>query len=281
MNKERFETNIYANQENRFFDFKQIWQYRDLVVLWIKKEFTADYKQSILGPAWSIIQPIISTLIYTIVFGGIARLSPNGIPMFLFFMTGQILWTFFSTTFFRIATTYLDNIYIISKVYFPRAILSIVAIISKFITFIIHFILFMIFYIVIYGNDFMNHIQKSVWLLPLLLIHLALLALAVGLILASLTSKYKDLYYLENYIVTLWMYLSPVVYDVSLVPEKFYSLYMLNPIAPIIMIMRNAFLNEPIGDLKYYFISILTTIVLLVVGINLFKKVEKTFIDTI
>ena len=281
MNKERFETNIYANQENRFFDFKQIWQYRDLVVLWIKKEFTADYKQSILGPAWSIIQPIISTLIYTIVFGGIARLSPNGIPMFLFFMTGQILWTFFSTTFFRIATTYLDNIYIISKVYFPRAILSIVAIISKFITFIIHFILFMIFYIVIYGNDFMNHIQKSVWLLPLLLIHLALLALAVGLILASLTSKYKDLYYLENYIVTLWMYLSPVVYDVSLVPEKFYSLYMLNPIAPIIMIMRNAFLNEPIGDLKYYFISALTTVVLLVVGINLFKKVEKTFIDTI
>ena len=281
MNKERFETNIYANQENRFFDFKTIWSYRDLIVLWIKKEFTANYKQTILGPAWSIIQPIISTLVYTIVFGGIARLSPDGIPMFLFFMAGQIMWAFFSTSFFRVSTTYLDHIYIISKVYFPRAILSIVAILTKFITFIIHFALFMIFYIVIYGTDFIKHIQPSIFMLPILIIHLALLALAVGLILASLTSKYRDLYYLENYIVTLWMYLSPVVYDISLVPEKFYSLYMLNPVAPVISIVRNMFFNEAMIDFKYYHISIVITILLLIIGVKLFKKVEKTFIDTI
>ena len=281
MNKERFETNIYANQENKFFDIKTIWSYKDLILLWIKKELTANYKQTILGPAWSIIQPIISTLVYTIVFGGIAKLSPSGIPMFLFFMVAQIFWTFFSTTFFRISTTYIDHIYIISKIYFPRVILSIVAILSKFITLIIHFVLFMIFYIVIYGFDFINHIQKTILLLPLLTIHLALLALAVGLILACLTSKYKDLYFLENYIVTLWMYISPIVYDASLVSKKYYDLYMLNPIAPIISIIRNAFFNETLIDFKYYFISILTTIVLLVIGIRYFKKVEKTFIDTI
>ena len=279
MSKEVFETNIYAKQKNKFFDIKTIWSYRDLIMLWIKKDWTANYKQTILGPAWSLIQPIVSTLIYTVVFGGIAKLSPAGIPMFLFFMAGQILWTFFSTSFLSISTTYIDNAYVISKIYFPRAILAIVSLISKFITFIIHFILFMIFYIIMYGNNF-NNIQSSIFLLPLLIIHLALLALAVGLILACLTSKYRDLYFLESYIITLWMYLSPIVYDISLVPAKFYSLYMLNPIAPIIMVMRNAFFNEAFPQPIYYLISIITTLILLVVGINYFKNVERTFIDT-
>lgn len=277
MKEKEYQTVISADTRERFFDLKQIYEYRDLILLWLKKEWFAGYKQTILGPSWAIIQPIISTVVYTIIFGNIANLSAKGIPQFLFFMAGQIIWTYFSTSFNSIATTYIDNAYILRKVYFPRSILVIASLISKLISFIIHFVIFMILYLIIYGQG----IDMKILYLPLVLLKLSLLAVGIGLILASLTSRYKDLYHMQGYIITLWMYFTPVVYDISFVPLKYYDLYMLNPVNTSILMMRHIFFDTGIPEIKYILISIILTMIILFIGIRSFKKTQKKFMDTI
>lgn len=277
--KQAFETQLVAGKVTPFFDWKELWRYRNLLLLWVKKDWTAGYKQTVLGPAWAVIQPIVSTLVYTVVFGGIAKLTPEGIPAFLYFMAGQILWTFFSTTLQTIGNTYVDNAYILSKVYFPRAVLALVTLLSRLIAFGIHFVLFLIIYgIGMRQTGFL--IQGTVWLLPLMLVHLGALALGVGLLLASINSYYRDFYLLQAYFVTLWMYLTPIVYDAGLVPERLQTLYLLNPVTPVILLMRHAFFAQPMPSMWALWISVAQSIVILLLGVYTFRRTERTFIDT-
>ena len=280
-NEGQYDINITADRKLFSLDFKEIWKYRDLIKLWIRRDWIANYKQTILGPMWAIVNPIASTIIYTFVFGRVAGLSPSGIPMFLFYMSGQMLWNYFSNCLNGTTNTFLNHSYIMSKVYFPRIIMPIVTILSNLISFLIQFGLFVVFYLIFMASGNALTPQWTILLLPLIVFHLGLLALGAGIILSALTTKYRDLYMLVGYGVTLWMYLTPILYDISFIPEKYYYFYMFNPVTPIILLMRHAFFGEALPNMIYYLVSIISTTLILWIGIKVFSKVERTFVDTI
>lgn len=278
--KYKFETNIYAGKQIKFFDFKEIWRFRELIFQWIKRDWISGYKQTILGPIWPILQPFAATIVYTFVFGNIAKLSPEGVPVFLFFMSGQIFWNFFSSSFSFVSTIYLANSYIMGKVYFHRAILPIYALLERLIPFGIQFLIFILLYVLTLGSNISAYLQPTVLLLPLIVLQLMVLALGLGLIFATLTRKYRDLMMIQSYLLSAWMYFCPLVYDIKLVPQEYYNIYLLNPITPIVMLIRNAFFNGPLPPLAFYLISVAVTLLVLIIGVNVFKKVEANILDT-
>ena len=262
-------------------DVKNLWKYRDLVKLFVKRSFVAGYKQTILGPAWAIINPLCTTVIFTVVFGNLADLAPGGIPAFLFYMAGNITWGYFASCLGGTSHTFTGNAGIFGKVYFPRLIMPITTVISNLIAFGIQFIFFIGF--LIYYMITTDGIQPNLYILmtPVFLLHMALLGLGIGIICSSLTTKYRDLSMLIGFGVSLWMYLTPVAYDYHIIGEKWMGLYMCNPMAPIINAMRYAFLGIGEFNLMYYLISWGVTLVLLFIGVLLFSRVEKTFMDTV
>lgn len=262
-------------------NLKELWKYRDLVILFVKRDIKNVYKQTVLGPLWIVINPFLSTFVFTVIFGIIANISTDGIPQFLFYMSGNILWSFFSSCFNRASSTFLSNARIFGKVYFPRFVMPLSGIIYNSITFLVQFVMFAIL-VAVYALTGANvHPNFLVLALPLFLIHIAFLGTGTGLIISSLTTKYRDLNVLVSFGLTLWMYLTPVVYPVSQIPESFRFIMLLNPVAPIMETFRYAFLGS--GSFEWFFllISAAVTAVLLILGMIVFNQVEKNFIDTV
>ncbi len=261
--------------------WKELWSYRDLVLQLVMRTFTANYKQTVLGPAWAVIQPLVSTLITAVVFGGLAGLSPEGVPMFLFYMSGQVSWTYFSSCLNGVSGTFLNNIHLMGKVYFPRFAVPVANTMSNGITLVIQSALFAGFYLYFVLSGTALSLNITAVLIPVYLLHLAVLGIGTGAILSALTIKYRDTQFLIGYGVTFWMYLSPIVYDIGIVPEKFLTLYMMNPVAPVILQLRYALFGLNQLYWGYYAVSVGMTIILLIAGYRVFNRVERTFLDII
>lgn len=263
------------------FNLKSIWKYRDLVSLFVKRDFKNTYKQTILGPLWIVINPFLSTFVFTVIFGMIANISTDGMPQFLFYMSGNILWTFFSSCLNKASQTFLGNARLFGKVYFPRLIMPVSGIIYNSITFFVQFVMFFglaLFYMFSGSNV---HPNMYVILLPVLLLATAFLGTGCGLIISSVTTKYRDLGVLVSFGVTLWMYITPVVYPVSQVSESFRWIILMNPVAPLVETFRYAFLGSGTLPMPYLLISFCVTAAVLFLGIIVFNQVEKDFIDTV
>lgn len=262
-------------------NLKELIQYKDLIVMFVKRDFKTLYKQTILGPLWLIISPLITTLMYTLVFGNIANISTDGMPQIVFYMLGTTVWTYFSTCLTKTSSTFTGNAAIFGKVYFPRLVTPISTVISGLINFGVQFLMFLGFmaYFMVKGSP----INPNLWILitPLLLVQLAALALGFGIIISSLTTKYRDLAVLVTFGVQLWMYATPVVYPASQIGGELKTLMMLNPVSPIVETFRYAFLGSGSIPWNYLGISVITTLVVLFAGVVLFSRVEKTFMDTV
>lgn len=262
-------------------DLEDIWRYRDLIKLFVRRDFVAKYKQTILGPLWFLIQPLLTTLIYTVVFGNIANIPTDGLPHILFYMTGIIGWTYFSTCLNSTSNTFVANAGIFGKVYFPRLTLPISVVISSLIQFFIQFALlaaFMVYYKLV-GAEFHPNIYMLI--LPFLIILMAGLGLGFGIIISSLTTKYRDLTNLVGFGVQLWMYATPIIYPLSEIPDKYRIFVLANPLTPIIETFRFALLGA--GTINWYHLlySFGFTVFVLAIGIVLFNKVEQSFMDTV
>lgn len=281
MEAKKFQTVIEPKNKLLDLKLKEVWDYRDLVMLFVRRTFVAQYKQTILGPAWAIIQPLFTTVIFTFVFGNLAGLAPSGVPTFIFYLCGSIAWTYFSGCLTATSTTFTANSSIMGKVYFPRLVMPISTVISQLIAFAIQavfFIAFLIYYYVI-GADV--HPNVYMLLTPVLILQLALLGLGFGIIISALTTKYRDLAMVVGFGTQIWMYLTPVAYDIGIIPERLMDIYMLNPVTPVICMLRYAFLGIGELQLEYYTMSWVVTIFVVFVGIILFNRVEKTFMDTV
>ena len=267
-------------------DFKGLVRYRDLILLMVKRNFTVLYKQTILGPAWVVIQPLMTTLVFTVVFGNIAGLPTDGVPKFLFYMGGNIVWTYFSSCLTTTSSTFITNRNLFSKVYFPRLCIPISTVLTQLINFFVQFVLFIgfvIYYACQPGSAVRPNLQL-ILLTPLLLIQLGLLGLGFGIVISALTTKYRDLQMLVNFGVHLWMYATPVTYSTSLIVEKYpklLGLYMLNPVTPVIEQFRAAYLGVPGYSGGYMLLSVGVTLAVLALGVLLFSRTEKTFMDTV
>jgi lipopolysaccharide transport system permease protein len=259
----------------------ELWQYRDLITMFVKRDFVAKFKQTILGPLWFIIQPLLTTLMFVVVFGNIAGIPTDGIPKVLFYMTGIVGWNYFSTCLNDTSQTFIKNASIFGKVYFPRLAMPISIIISNLVSFAIQFVFllgFLIYFIII-GTDVMPGVE--VLLIPFLVLIIAGLGLGFGIIISSLTTKYRDLVHLVTFGVTLWMYATPVIYPLSEIPEKYKPFVMANPMTPIVETFKTALLGVGTVDYLSLLYSLAFTVVLLAVGILIFNKVERTFMDTV
>ena len=267
-------------------DFKGLIRYRDLILLMVKRNFTVLYKQTILGPAWVVIQPLLTTLVFTVVFGNIAGLPTDGVPKFLFYMGGNICWHYFSSCLTNTANTFITNRDLFGKVYFPRLCMPLSTVLSELINFFVQFVLFIVF--VIWYATRPNAAVVPNWrlilLTPLILLQLGLLGLGFGIIISALTTKYRDLAMLVTFGVHLWMYGTPVTYATSLIADKYPRLlgvYMLNPITPVIEVFRAAYLGTHVYAYRYNLLSAGVTLVVLLLGIMLFSHTENTFMDTV
>ena len=267
-------------------DFKGLVRYRDLILLMVKRNFTVLYKQTVLGPAWVVIQPLLTTLVFTVVFGNLAGLPTDGVPKFLFYMAGNILWHFFAQCLTTTSETFVKNSKLFGKVYFPRLVMPFSTVITEMINFGVQFVLFIAF-VAIYalrGDSGVNPNWQLILLTPLMLIQLGLLGLGFGIIIAALTTKYRDLSMLVSFGVHLWMYGTPVTYSASMIAQRYpglLGLYMLNPITPIIELFRTAWLGVPRYSYGYNLQSIAVTAAVFLIGVVLFSRTEKTFMDTV
>lgn len=283
---EKFTTVIQP--KNGWFDLhlKELLQYRDLVFLFVKRNFVAQYKQTVLGPLWAIVQPLLTTVVFTLVFGNIAGLAADGVPSFIFYLSGTILWTYFNQCLTQTANTFVANSHTMGKVYFPRLVMPISTVMSNLISLCIQFTFMVIFLIFYTLTDQGCHPNLYILMTPLIILQLALLGLGCGIIISSLTTKYRDLAMLVGFGAQLWMYASPIAYDMNSMAVfatcgKYHSLYMLNPITPIVNLFRYAYLG--LGEIEWLFygVSWIFTLVVLFIGVLLFSKVEKTFMDTV
>jgi lipopolysaccharide transport system permease protein len=265
------------------FDLKlrELWQYRDLVYLFVRRDFVAQYKQTILGPAWHFVQPLLTTIMFTIVFGKIAQLPTDGVPPFLFYMAGTVLWGYFSAVLTGTAGTFTANAHIFGKVYFPRLAIPISILFSKLIAFAIQFFFFLCFlaYFILRGAN----VAPTAWVLatPVLLLMMAALGLGLGVIVSALTTRYRDLTVLVGFGVQLLMYASPIIYPLSVLPEPYRTWMALNPITPITEIFRYSYLGAGTVRLDLLAYSAAVTTAILFVGILMFNRVERTFMDTV
>ncbi len=281
MQKEYWTTIIKPKTGWFDINLKELIQYKDLIVMFVKRDFKTLYKQTILGPLWLIISPLITTIMYTVVFGNIANISTDGMPQIVFYMLGTTVWTYFSSCLTKTSSTFTGNAAIFGKVYFPRLVTPISTVISGLINFSVQFLMFLGFmgYFMIKGSPV--HPNLYILMTPFLLVQLAALALGFGIIISSLTTKYRDLAVLVTFGVQLWMYATPVVYPASQIGGKLKTLMMLNPVSPIVESFRYAFLGSGSIPWSYLGISVVTTLVVLFIGVVLFSRVEKTFMDTV
>jgi len=265
-----------------YIDWQGLLHYRDLLFLLVRRDFLSKYKQSILGPLWFIIQPVLMAVVFTVIFGKVAKLPTEGAPPMLFYLCGLLGWTYFANCFSATSNSFVDNAGLFGKVYFPRLIPPLSVTISNLLAFAIQLGTFLGFYTYFkYFTAAGVSIQPHLFLivLPLLLLQTAALALGFGLWLSAATAKYRDFAFLTGFIVQVWMYATPVIYPLSLIPEKWRLLAMINPMAPIVESYKYAFLGAGTLNLGYLMLSAVITVIVLVTGILIFNKVERTFID--
>ncbi len=284
----QFKTVITSKHKLLDLHLKETFQYRDLIKLFVKRDFVSLYKQTVLGPAWAVIQPLFTTVVFTIIFGSLAKLTTADtsekviIPGFLFYMIGNICWSYFSTTLTMTSNTFINNSATMGKVYYPRLVSPISTALSQLISFGIQFVMMLLFwvYFLIWGGTSMK-ITPALLLIPISVLQLIMLSMGFGVIISSLTTKYRDLKHAVGFGLELWRYASPIAYGLALVPEKYQWLYMLNPVTPIITTFRYAMFGFGYFNLTYYLISWAVTIAVFMLGIVLFSRIERTFMDTI
>jgi lipopolysaccharide transport system permease protein len=261
---------------------KDLWHYKDLLFLFVRRDFVAYYKQTILGPIWFLIQPVFTTLIFIIVFSRIAQIGTEDIPPALFYLSGLVNWTYFSECLVKTSNTFTANTSILGKVYFPRLIVPMSIVISNSITYGIQLMLFVVVLMYnVFFRGFSFHVSESIVLFPLIVLQIALLGLGCGIIVSSLTTKYKDLSFAIVFGVQLWMYATPIVYPMSQVSDKWKWLFYMNPMASVVEAFRNMVFDVHTINWYQYGIGWAITLLILLVGISLFTKVEKSFMDTI
>lgn len=270
--------------QRSLFDLRlvELWRYRDLVILFVRRDFVSAYKQTILGPLWYLIQPLLTTLTFTFIFGNIARLPTDGLPQFLFYMSGTVVWSYFSNCLIKTSDTFIHNAGLFGKVYFPRMAVPVSILLSNLTSFSIQFLLFTLFALYFALQDAAVHPNWS-WIIlsPLLVLMMAGLGLGFGIIISSLTTKYRDLRFMLQFGVQLLMYATPVIYPVSAIPERFRWIILANPMTPIVEAFRYAFLGAGtvnVGLLLYSFGFMLVVVSL---GSIIFNRVEQTFMDTV
>lgn len=262
-------------------DLPEIWRYRDLLIMFVKRDIVTFYKQTILGPLWFFIQPLFTTLMFIVIFGRMAGISTNGLPQGLFYMAGILCWNYFSDCLNRTSTTFKDNQHIFGKVYFPRVVVPMSIIVSNLVRFGIQFLLFIGFYIYYLAQGVSIQPNAGILLFPVLILVMAGLALGFGMIITALTTKYKDLTFLVQFGVQLWMYATPIIYPLSAAPEKYRWLIVANPMTAVVETFKYGFLNQQPFYFNYLLYSIGFTVVLLITGVVVFNKVEKGFMDTV
>lgn len=262
--------------------FRELWRYRDLVLLFVRRDFVAVYKQTILGPLWYLIQPLLTTLTFTVIFGKIASLPTDGLPQFLFYMSGTVIWAYFADCLNKTSNTFVQNANLFGKVYFPRMAVPVSILISNLITFSIQFVLFILFilFFTLRGTPVQPH-WTWIALSPLLVLMMAGLGLGFGVIISSLTTKYRDLRFLVTFGVQLLMYATPVIYPVSSIPARFQWLILANPMTPIVEAFRYAFLGAGETQLGYLLYSFGFMLAVVFLGSVVFNRVEQTFMDTV
>jgi lipopolysaccharide transport system permease protein len=263
-------------------NLRDVWRYRDLLVMFVKRDFVSFYKQTILGPLWFFIQPLFTTIIYVFIFGNLAGLSPDGLPQPLFYMSGIIAWNYFSDCLTKTSTVFRDNASIFGKVYFPRLIMPLSIVASNLVKYGVQLLLLVcmfLYFILFKGYAFSG--TGYLLLYPVMVVLMAAQGLGLGMIISALTTKYRDLSFLISFGVTLFMYATPVIYPMSKVPEKFRGILELNPMSPIIEGMRLGLLGKGDFTPASLIYSAAITAILLLSGTIIFTKVEKNFVDTI
>jgi len=274
---------LIIQPKRRLLDLRlgELWKYRDLVMLFVRRDFVSVYKQTILGPLWYLIQPLLTTVTFTVIFGQIAQLPTDGLPQFLFYMSGTVVWSYFADCLTKTSNTFVQNSHLFGKVYFPRMAVPVSVLMSNLITFFIQFAFFLLFvgYFALHGAD----IQPNIWILsfPILLLIMAGMGLGLGILISAMTTKYRDLRFLVTFGVSLLMYATPVIYPASSIPERFQMLIKANPMTPIVETFRYAFLGagsvHPL-DLLYSFGFM---VIVVIIGTVVFNRVESTFMDTV
>ena len=285
MNKSEKWDFVIENRSNPFsLEFKEVWRYRDLLTMYVKRDIVTFYKQTILGPLWFVIQPVFTTLMFMFVFGGIAGISTDGIPQAVFYLSGLVCWNYFSDCLTKCSDTFNANQQIFGKVYFPRLIVPLSITVSNLIKMTIQLGLFLVVYIYYYVKLDCFHINPTILLFPLLILMLGCLGLGLGLIISSMTTKYRDLRFMISFGVQLWMYITPVIYPLSVMKNN-YSHYMwvivANPLTSILETFKYGFTGVGVFDWGYLVYSFIFTLVVLLLGILVFNRVQKNFMDVI
>lgn len=274
---------IEINSNKSWFDLqlKEVWKYRDLLLLFVRRDIVSFYKQTVLGPLWYFIQPIFTTIVFTFVFGNLAGLSTGGLPQPLFYLSGITAWNYFSDCLLKTSTIFRDNQGIFGKVYFPRVISPLSIVISNLLKFGIQMLLFLIlvFYYLLQKENIV--IGWEISLFPIFVLFMAMQGLGIGMIITSLTTKYRDLVYLVSFGIQLMMYAAPVIYPLSSLSGKMYWIVALNPMSFVIEGMRKSILGEGILTFETFFYTFSISLIILFLGLIIFNKTQKDFIDTI
>lgn len=281
-NNEKWDLEITPRDRLLSLDWKEIWRYRDMFVLFVDRNFRTAYKQTILGPLWFVITPVLSVIVYVAVFGGIANIPTDGIPPILFYLLGISVWSYFSSCLTSTSNSFVTNADIFGKVYFPRIIMPLVAVTTNLLTFAIQLAIFAAFYIyyIAIGTELVIHWQ--IVLFPVLILLLAFMSVGFGMIFSSMTTKYRDLQIMLAKIISLWVYITPVIYPLSMVTNpKLHLAMSLNPVTPVMEAIKYSLLGQ--GQFSWLWLgySALFTLVLLIIGLMLFNKVQKSFMDTV
>ena len=268
---------------NGWFDFNlmETWRSRDLIFMLVKRDFVSVYKQTILGPLWFVIQPVATTMVFMLLFGMIARLPTGGIPPFLFYLSGLVMWNFFATSFGKTSDIFANNAAIFGKVYFPRLTVPISSLISTLLTFAIQFVLFLI---CAFGFGYLNDpliIAKAACLTILLVFYTAMLGMGIGLCVSALTTRFRDLGHLHGFVLQLWMYSTPVIYPVSLLPIRWQVISIINPMAAPVTTFRSLWLGTPLPDPMSWICGLTFTGAVLLLGLSLFSHTQRLATDTI
>ncbi len=273
---------IIGPQRNLFdLRLRELWHAGDLIMLFVRRDFVSVYKQTILGPLWYLIQPLLTTIIFTVIFGNFAKLPTDGLPSFLFYMSGTVIWTYFVSCLTKTSETFVSNANLFGKVYFPRLAVPISILISNLIAFAIQFAFFLVFmgYFVLQGTQ----LHPNWWMLltPVLLLIMAGLGLGFGIIVSALTTKYRDLRFLVQFGAQLLMYVTPVIYPTSSIPHRFQALIQFNPMSSVVEAFRYAYLGSGTVNLAQLGYSFSIMLVVIIIGVVMFNRVETTFMDTV
>ena len=272
---------VITSDDFKLFNLSNFFQNINLIYLLVKRNFVVFYKQTILGPAWYILQPVISSIVFTFVFSNIAGIKTNGLPAFLFYLASNVSWGFFSASFVEISKTFVSNSNLFSKVYFPRTVIPISILITCLFQFTIQFLI-LVFFIIYYSFNGLEY-KLSIYLffLPLIILHISIISFSFGLIISSITARYRDLSLALPFLIQIWMFITPIVYPLSEVPKNIQQFIILNPMTAPVETFRNILFDPSSFNFNNYIISIIITLSFLFIGLFLFKKVEKNFLDTV